>query len=46
MKRTLIHCAVWTIAFVYFGTVTAAEKIDVSKVITKSDAQAGPGRTG
>jgi len=40
MKRTLIHCAVWTIAFVYFGTVTAAEKIDVSKIITKSDAQA------
>ena len=40
MKKTLIYCAVWTIAFVYFGTITAAEKIDVSKVITKSDAEA------
>ena len=40
-EETLIYCAVWTIAFVYFGTITAVEKIDVSKVITKSDAEAG-----
>jgi hypothetical protein len=40
MKIPLIHCAVWTIAFVYCGTITAAEKVDVSKVIRKSDAEA------
>jgi hypothetical protein len=40
MQKTLIHCIVWTIAFAYFRTATATEKVDISKVITKADAQA------
>ena len=40
MQKTLIHCVVWTIAFVCFRTATATEKVDISKVITKADAEA------
>ena len=40
MKRILIQFAVWTIPLFYLGTVKAQEKIDVSKVITKADAEA------
>ena len=40
MQKALIHCIVWTIAFAYFRTATATEKVDISKVITKADAEA------
>ena len=39
MRRTLIIFTVWTIALVDLGSAAAADKIDVSKIITKADAE-------
>jgi hypothetical protein len=40
MKRTRIHFAIWTIVCLGLRFAAAGDKIDVSKVITKSDAEA------
>ena len=39
MKTTLINLAVLTIAIVDLGSANAGDKIDVPKVVTKSDAE-------
>src|SRR6266478_8301822 len=39
MKTTLINLAVLTIAIVNLASATAGDKIDVPKVVTKSDAE-------
>jgi hypothetical protein len=39
MKTTLINLAVLTIAIVNLASATAGDKIDVPKIVTKSDAE-------